>query len=204
MTLYVLDLIGVVVFAVTGALASARRGLDVFGLVVVAVVTAIGGGTLRDLLLGATPVFWVRQPSYLIAAAVAGLGVCALGPWLARVDRLLVVLDACGLALFTAIGTRTALAAGVSPIVAPVMGMITGVAGGLMRDLLCGRTPLVLRREVYATASLAGAVVCVAASRSFHGPSAMALAALVVLVTRLLAIFTGLSLPRPWIVPAPR
>jgi uncharacterized membrane protein YeiH len=149
------------VFAASGALLAGRKRLDLFGVVVIALVTAVGGGTLRDLLLGATPVFWVRDPTYV---AVAILGVVAvlvgtrrLGP---RRGPLLVA-DACGLALFSVLGAREALHIDASPMIALVMGVITGVAGGLMRDVLCGEIPLILRREVYATAALAAAGVFV-------------------------------------------
>ena len=159
--MYYLDILGTTIFAVTGSLAAGRKHLDVFGVVVLSLATALGGGTLRDVALGSLPVFWVADPLYIIAAGVASLATFAV----ARVHRLpeglLRVADALGLAVFTVIGAERALAAGAPYLVAVLMGMVTGVAGGMIRDLLSGEVPLILRREIYATASLCGAAVVV-------------------------------------------
>jgi len=194
--LYALDLFGVVVFAVTGALAAGRKRMDLFGVVVLALATALGGGTVRDLVLGLRPVFWVADPLYVVVgtgAAVATFVVARLRP---LGGRLLLVADAFGLAVFTVIGAGRAASAGTSAVIAVLMGVATAVAGGMIRDLLAGEVPLVLRREIYATASLAGAVVFVAMDRAWPGAWFDAAAGVgATLAIRLAAIRYGLSLP---------
>jgi uncharacterized membrane protein YeiH len=191
-----LDLLGVVTFAVTGALAAMRRRMDVFGVVVVATVTALGGGTLRDLLLGNSPVFWVEQVEYLLLAAIVGGLTCVVARWFEQRGLALLVFDAIGLATFTVIGVTVAAGAGASPVAAAVMGMITGVVGGVIRDVLCNEVPLILRSEIYAIASLIGAGAFILATKLgatevWAVPGAM----LVTLIIRLIAIVGGLSLP---------
>jgi uncharacterized membrane protein YeiH len=155
--LYVLDLLGVAVFAASGALAAGRKRLDLLGVLVIATVTAIGGGTTRDLLLDRHPVFWIQDPTYLLVIVVA----CALTLLYVRFRKRphtsLLVADALGLALFTISGAQVAESQGVSAPIAVVMGMITGSVGGLLRDVLSAEVPLLLRQtELYATAAIAG------------------------------------------------
>jgi uncharacterized membrane protein YeiH len=194
--IYVLDLFGTGVFAVTGALAAVRKRMDIFGVAVVAMVTAIGGGTLRDLMLGRVPVFWVRDSWYIVVILAATVGTFAWA-WVVRhyVAHLLVA-DALGLAVFTVIGSKAALAEHASALVAIMMGVMTGAVGGIFRDVLCNEVPLILRKEIYATASLAGAIIYVAGARwemnqNLIVPPAMA----VVFLTRLAAMKWQLSLP---------
>jgi uncharacterized membrane protein YeiH len=156
MTLYLLDLLGVAVFAVSGALAAGRARLDLFGVVVIAAITAIGGGTLRDLLLNRHPIFWIRDPVYLAITAVAALGTVAYVNVYPPPKHALTVADALGLALFAIAGAQIAETAGLSPIIVVLMGTITGVAGGVLRDLLTAQVPLILRADIYATAAIAG------------------------------------------------
>ncbi|HMO51951.1 MAG TPA: trimeric intracellular cation channel family protein [Kiritimatiellia bacterium] len=156
--LYVFSLMGVAVFAVSGALAAGRKKLDVFGVVVVAVVTALGGGTLRDLLLDRNPIFWIGDTHYLLVASATGLLTVLYVRHHPLPYRMLLYADGLGLAFFTISGTRIAEASGVSPGVCMLMGCMTGVVGGIVRDVLTAEVPLLLRdREIYATASLAGA-----------------------------------------------
>jgi len=159
----ILDLCGIFAFAMTGALVASRKQMDVFGFILLATVTGVGGGTVRDMLLGATPVFWVREPQYVIICAA----VAVLTFFTAHIPesryRLLLWLDAMGLALFAVIGAESGLAAGVSPVVAVMMGVITASFGGIIRDVLGGESPLVLRREIYVTAAIVAAGVFVAA-----------------------------------------
>ena len=194
--IYWLDLFGTAVFAVSGALAAGRKDLDLFGVLVLAAVTAIGGGTVRDLTLGAAPVFWVADPVYLWVAAGAGL----VTVYLARHDFLhrgfLAIADALGLATFSVIGAERALSHGTGPGIAVLMGVLTGVVGGMLRDVLSGEIPLVLRREIYATAALLGAVVMVALSAVLPGTAIPAWTGLTAaLALRLAAIRWNLSLP---------
>ncbi|MCL5104320.1 MAG: trimeric intracellular cation channel family protein [Armatimonadetes bacterium] len=195
--IYLLDLLGVAIFAVTGALAAGRKRMDIFGIVVVAIVTALGGGTLRDIILGSRNVLWVCNPTYVIVAAAAALATFVYPRFIKYSQLVLLVFDAFGLAVFTVIGCQKALEANVSSyIIAVLMGVMTGVAGGIGRDVLCGEIPLILRREVYATASLVGGVLFVGMSRlGVNKACTTVVAASMVLVVRLAAIRFGLSLP---------
>jgi uncharacterized membrane protein YeiH len=161
MALYLLDLFGVAVFAVSGALTAGRKSMDLFGVIVVAVITAIGGGTVRDILLDERPIFWMDDPTYIVVILAATGTTILYGRFLRPPRISLLVADAFGLAVFTFIGAQTAYEAGAPYLIVVVMGALTGSAGGIMRDVLCAEVPLILRREIYATASVAGAVVFV-------------------------------------------
>ena len=160
--LFWLDIFGIVVFAISGALMAGRYKLDPFGVVVLSAVTAIGGGTIRDVILQ-TPVFWVVKPYYLIVILITALLTILLirQPKLIP-KRFLLIADAFGLALFAVVGTEKAISLGAPPLVAVVMGTITGVAGGMIRDVLCNVIPMILRQEIYATAAIFGGVIYVA------------------------------------------
>lgn len=190
-----LNLLGVAVFAVAGALAAVRRGLDVFGVGMIAIVTAIGGGTLRDLLLGVAPVGWVREPDALLVASAAGLVTFFWVRHRPMPERLLNLADAAGLALFTGLGCAKAQASGAHPLVVPVMGMLTGAAGGVLRDVLCAEVPLIFRREVYATAAILGGCAYVVLFGIAGADAALLAAVALTLVVRLAAIRWHLNLP---------
>lgn len=162
MLLYLLDLLGVAVFAISGALAAGRKRLDLLGVLVLASVTAIGGGTIRDVLLDRHPLPWLADPAYLTVIAVSALGTV----WMVRRRRTrppetaLLVADALGLALFSVAGAQIAERAGISAVGGIVLGTITGSAGGAVRDVLSAEIPLVLRRgNLYASAAIAGTAV---------------------------------------------
>ncbi len=194
--LYSLDLVGVVVFAVSGALEAARKQLDIVGFLFVAAVTGIGGGTLRDLLLDRGPVFWVHEPLYLWLTSVAALVTFVVAPHIARRATLLLWADAVGMAVFAVIGARTALDAGAGPAVAVLMGTMTATFGGLIRDVVCTETPLLLKREVYATAAAAGAATLVAGDWLHLAQAPAALAGIAVAFgIRGIALAYRLSLP---------
>ncbi len=194
---YALELLGVAVFAVSGVLAAGRKGLDALGVAVIAIVTAIGGGTLRDLLLGRQPIFWIADTTYLwviLAATVVTIGYVRL--WIAT-RRALLVADALGLAFFTIAGVQIAQQAGVSDLIAILMGAITGVAGGVCRDVLSAEIPLVMRPgRLYATAAIVGAAVYVLLVGWGTAPDAAALAGMGGTAgLRLAAILWRLELP---------
>lgn len=158
MLLHIIDLTGVAVFAISGALAAGRKRLDLLGVVVVATVTAIGGGTVRDLLLARHPVFWVADSSYLVVITAAALLTVAYVRWRSPPDWSLAVADAFGLAFFVISGAGIAQQLGLNPISVVVMGVLTGVAGGVIRDVLTAEIPMVLGHgEIYATAAIQGA-----------------------------------------------
>lgn len=160
------ELAGTVVFAVSGVIAVAERPLDWFGGIVVGVVTALGGGTIRGLIIGVTPVFWIEDQTFLLAAVIGAIAAIPIARLLQDAsatvyDQSLELADAAGLALFSIVGANIALDLGFDGTIAVLAGLITGVGGGVMRDLLAGRTPLVMSGEIYATAALLGSVVFV-------------------------------------------
>lgn len=197
MLLYTLDLLGTGVFAATGAMVAARRNMDIFGALVLAFVTAVGGGTIRDTILGSTPVFWIGDSNYLIMVGLA-TAVTLLGKaWWHKTRHLVMTLDALGLGVFTVIGIEKALAMQVEPMAAVIMGVLTGAGGGMIRDMLAGRVPMVLRHEIYATAVIAGGMLYLLMNHYGLERSVVAVAcAAFVFILRLLAIYCNLSLPK--------
>ncbi len=154
-----LDYAGIAVFAATGALAASRKQLDIIGFVFLAAVTGIGGGTLRDLILGHVPVFWVANPDYIVVTSVVAVIVFFTAHLVESRYRLLLWLDAIGLAAYSVLGAAKGLAATGSPTVAVITGVMTATFGGILRDLLAGEPSVLLRPEIYVTAALAGAAV---------------------------------------------
>lgn len=195
--IYLLDLCAVAVCAITATLEARRRELDLFGVVVIAVISGIGGGTVRDLLLGRLPVYWVHDPIYVVVGMVAGTLTFFLGRRLRLPKNFFLVPDAIGLALFTVIGTSVALQLQAPWLIAALMGVITGVFGGVIRDILCNEVPLIFRTDIYATASLAGALLLIALDRMGigHTPAIM-LAMICTVAIRLAAIRWHIHLPR--------
>lgn len=195
----VLDLLGVAVFAITGALVASRKQMDIVGFALLATVTGIGGGTLRDVVLGQTPVFWVQQPVYVVVCiSVAGIAFFTAHVPESRY-RLLLWLDAVGLATFCVVGADKALVAGAGPFIAVVMGVITATFGGVVRDVLGGEIPVILRKEIYATAALAGAAAFIGGAMAGLPPGTAALAGFVVCLA-----IRGLALQRGWSLPVYR
>ncbi len=194
---FYLDWFGIVVFATTGGLVASRKQMDIVGFILLGTATGIGGGTMRDVLLGHFPVFWISTPAYLIAC----VGVSCAVFFLAHIPQsryaVLLRFDAVGMALFAVIGADRTLAMGADPVVAVAMGVVTATFGGVIRDILGGESPVILRREIYVTAALAGALVFVlmtvlGASRDVGLVSGF----LVAVAIRLGAIQWKWSLPR--------
>jgi uncharacterized membrane protein YeiH len=194
--LLIADLIGVAVFAASGATAAIAKRLDLFGVAFVGFVAALGGGILRDLVIGAVPPLAFADWRYAVTAVVASVAVFWLHPQLNRMRRSVLVLDAAGLGLFTVTGTLKALEAGVPPVGACLIGMLTAIGGGLARDLLTGDIPAVLQRDIYAVAALCGAIlVTVLREFGLDGPLPMAAAAMLITGVRLLALYRRWSAP---------
>jgi uncharacterized membrane protein YeiH len=194
---HIIDLLGVGVFAVSGVLSAGRKSLDWLGVAVIAIVTAIGGGTLRDLLLDRHPIFWIADPSYLLVILGATLLTLVYVRFRVPGRRALLVADAFGLAFFTISGTQIAQQAGLSGVPAVLMGTITGVAGGMLRDVLCAEIPLILRRgQLYASSAIIGATLYLLLERSGAHRDAAALAGMAVIaLVRFAAIAWRLELP---------
>ncbi len=194
-----LDLLGfagVAVFAVSGAISAGRKRLDVLAVVLIAVVTALGGGTLRDVVLGVRPVIWIADTTYLWVAIGAAIATMFWQRRVARLEPALVYADAGGLALFSVLATERALLAGAPPVVAVLMGVVTSITGGILRDLLCGDPPLVMRGEVYATCAVLGSLTYLGL-RALAVPvePSLLIGATVTLTSRIFAMHLRLSLP---------
>jgi uncharacterized membrane protein YeiH len=197
MLLYFIDLFGTAIFAISGVLLAGRLKMDPFGVVVLASVTAIGGGTIRDMALGATPVFWIKDTTYLWVILIT----CLLTMLLVRRPKrvawwILPVCDAIGLAVFVGIGVEKAMNYQDSAMIAVIMGVITGCGGGIIRDVLAREIPMVLRSEVYATACIIGGLFhTTALAMGYDSSSAFLAGVASTLIIRLGAIRWHLSLP---------
>lgn len=196
--LFAVDLGGTAVFAMGGALTAIQAGLDLLGVLVLSFCTALGGGVLRDLLIGAVPPVAIRDWRYpVVAFAVGALTFVFHGPIKAIPLPLVIALDAAGLSLFAVAGAGKALAHRIHPFLAVLMGAVTGAGGGVVRDILLARVPLVLHTDIYATAAMAGAAVLVLARRAGLPTAwAAALGGLACFVLRLVAVHQGWGLPR--------
>jgi uncharacterized membrane protein YeiH len=195
-SLLVADLIGVAVFAASGASAAIAKRFDLFGVAFVGFVAALGGGILRDLVIDAVPPLAFADWRYAITATIASLAVFWFHPLVSRLRRTVLVLDAAGLGLFTVTGTLKALNVGVPPVGACLIGMLTGIGGGLARDLLTGDIPVVLQRDIYAVVALGGAVTVVILERvGAADPVLLAAAAVLMTAVRLIALRRRWSAP---------
>ena len=198
-TLLVLDLIGTFVFALSGGAAGVRERLDLFGVLVLSFAAATSGGIMRDQLIGAVPPAAISDWRYLGVSLLAGLVVFVWFPrseGLQKLRNLVLVFDGAGLAVFAVAGTQKALGYGLNPMMAALLGMLTGIGGGILRDVLTDQVPTVLRSELYAVAALAGAIVVVVGHVLNLPPTAMAIAgAALCFGIRLIAIRRGWRLP---------
>jgi uncharacterized membrane protein YeiH len=194
--LYYLNIFGIVVFALSGALMAGRYRLDPFGVIVLAFVTAVGGGTIRDTILQ-TPIFWVVETHYLyVIIATALLTIVFIRQPKRIPKRFLLIADAFGLALFAVLGTQKSILLGAPLSVAIVMGIITGVAGGMIRDVLCNVIPMILSKEIYALAAmLGGGLFVIFHLQGWPEDEAMIVAITGALLLRLAAIYWRVSLP---------
>jgi uncharacterized membrane protein YeiH len=194
---YYLDLVGIAVFAISGAIAAGRRGLDLIGVVALAAVTAIGGGTIRDVLLDRHPIFWLADPAYLVVITAAALVTVAYTRWRPPPSATLLVADALGLAVFSVAGAQIAEANGLPSVSSVLLGTVTGTAGGVLRDVLSAEVPLLFRGgNLYASAAIAGisAYFLLQAVGVSHLPASYA-GMVVCAALRFSAIWWGLNLP---------
>lgn len=201
---FVFELIGTVAFAISGAITGLKKKMDIFGVVILAVVTAVGGGAIRDIVLGNTPPMTFRNPVYALVAVATGIltfipVVRKLAGKTPKVfDIFLLVTDSVGLGIFTVMGIRTAinLNHGENMFLLVFVGVVTGVGGGLLRDMMAGNTPYIFVKHIYASASLAGAVLCVLLWKPLGATAAMSISAAVIIVIRFLAARFKWSLPK--------
>lgn len=194
---YTLELLGTAAFAVSGALAASRKGMDIFGFCVLALMPAVGGGTIRDIIIDRLPVFWVTDNRYVAVAIIAAL-VIFFAPHRKPGGRrrLLVWADAMGLALFATLGTKISLQYDTGALVAVMLGVTTAVTGGMIRDVICNEIPLILSREIYATAAFAASLAYVLADHLELGDNlTLSIGVATGLAVRGLAILYNWSLP---------
>ena len=201
---FVFEIIGTVAFAISGAITGLKKKMDVFGVVILALVTAVGGGAIRDIVLGNTPPMTFRSPVYALVAIATGILVFI--PAIRRLpgknpklfDIFLLVTDSVGLGIFTVMGIRTAINAGQKEnlFLLVFVGVVPGVGGGLLRDMMAGNTPYIFVKHIYASASLVGAVICVGMWNLTGETAAMVVSAAVIITIRFLAAHFKWSLPK--------
>jgi uncharacterized membrane protein YeiH len=196
MLLHYLFIMGICVEAITGALAAGRKKMDFFGVMLIACIAALGGGTVRDALFNTYPLTWVLHPEYLLYTSLCAFLTIFIAHSLIKIMKIFLILDALGLSTFVIIGTLKALNHGLSPSIAIISGMVTGICGGMLRDILCNDIPLVLRKELYAVIALLGALLFIILSQLHFPQNINILVTLFsIFITRLLAIFFHIEIP---------
>ena len=192
----VIDILGTVAFAISGVLVAMEKKLDLFGVVIIAFVTAVGGGTLRDFLIGNTPVGWMTTPVYLITITATVIAAIIFVNQLRYFRKSLFLFDTIGLGLYTMAGVEKGINAGLSPVICIILGTITASFGGVIRDILCNEIPVIFRKEVYATICILGGIFYfVIIQFPVATTVAYAAAILSIIVMRLLAVKFKISLP---------
>jgi len=196
MFIQVIDILGTIAFAISGVLVAMSKRMDPFGVFIIAFVTAVGGGTLRDLLIGSTPVFWMTDMTFIYVIAAAALVAVIFRNQLKHLRRSLFLFDTIGIGLYTIIGIEKGLNIGLNPIICIALGTITACFGGVIRDILCNEIPVIFRKEIYATACIFGGVTYFVLREFIGDENLIFVIALTVVITiRLLAVIFKISLP---------
>lgn len=191
----VLDIIGTVAFAISGVLTALNRRMDPFGILIVASAAAIGGGTLRDLLIG-VPIAWMQDLTYIYVILATTILTVPFRKRIRYIRRSLFLFDTIGLALYTVVGVEKGIEAGFSPVICIVLGTMTASFGGVIRDILSNKIPIIFRKEIYATASiLGGAAYFIMTKTPLSNGVIVILSMVIIMIIRLLAIYFNLSLP---------
>ena len=194
--IYELDLEGTFVFAISGTLTAANKKFDLFGALVIAFVTALGGGTIRDVLIGSQPVSWMLDLNYLAVIGIAVIASLLFKKYIQKLRRTMFLFDAIGLGLFTILGLQKTLDLSIAPIIALMMGTVSAVFGGVLRDILCGEVPLIFRKEIYATACIAGGALFLLLTRlSVNYDISVWSTVTFIIVLRILAVKRKWALP---------
>lgn len=192
----ILDLLGTVAFAISGALAAMNRKMDLFGIFIIAFVTAIGGGTVRDILIGNTPVTWMDHTIYIYVIGIATIMAIIFRKKIDHLKKSLFLFDTIGLGIFTIIGVETGIQNNLDPIISIALGVMTGTFGGVIRDILCNEIPVIFRKEIYATASLIGGLVFIILNElGVEREIIYIVTSLIVISIRLVVVKFKISLP---------
>lgn len=195
--IYWMDILGVLVFAISGTMIGIERQLDIFGASVIAFATAIGGGTLRDILIGSTPVGWMKNPAYIYVIILGIFLALLFKKEFSKLSKTIFLFDTIGLGLYSIIGLKKALLFGMSPMVAVIMGTVSAVFGGVLRDILTNRVPLIFRKEIYAILCIIGGIVFLVLGKfSDHDIINTYLAMGLVIFLRILVVVKKWSLPK--------
>ncbi|WP_456376203.1 trimeric intracellular cation channel family protein [Lutibacter sp.] len=194
--LYFLDLLGTTAFAISGALVAMNKRFDPFGVFIIAFVTAVGGGTLRDILIGRQPVIWMQNPDYIYAIITAVIIAIIFRKNLKYLSKSLFLFDTIGLGIFTIIGTEIGLKANFHPLISIALGTMSASFGGVIRDILCNKIPVIFRKEIYAIACVFGAITFIILNKFNFDSSVIYIStSLIVIIIRLIAVKFHLSLP---------
>jgi len=192
----ILDLLGTVAFAISGALAAMNRRMDLFGIFIIAFVTAIGGGTVRDILIGNTPVTWMENTIYIYVIGIATIMAIIFRKKIDHLKKSLFLFDSIGLGIFTIIGVETGIQNDLNPIISIALGAMTGTFGGVIRDILCNEIPVIFRKEIYATASLTGGLAFIILNDlEVNREVIYIVTSLTVIIIRLVVVKYKISLP---------
>jgi uncharacterized membrane protein YeiH len=195
----ILDIIGTLVFAISGALTGWHKKLDIFGVFIIAFVTALGGGTLRDVLIGKTPVGWMEDLTYVYIIVLGFFATIAFKAKLEKLRISLFLFDTIGLGIFTIIGIEKGIAIGLHPIICIALGTMTASFGGVIRDILCNEIPIIFRKEIYATISISGGVLFFVLNEFQLNTNVLyVVTSLFMIVFRLLAVKNKWYLPSPY------
>ena len=193
---FIIDILGTIAFAISGVLVAMDKKLDLFGVFIIAFVTAVGGGTLRDILIGNTPVAWMREYTYVLIIFITVVFAILFVNQLKYLRRTLLLFDTIGIGLFTMVGIEKGLTAGVSPVMCIALGTITACFGGVIRDILCNEIPVIFRKEIYATACILGGLsYFMLVLLPIYTTYAYIGAICIIIITRLLAVKFKISLP---------
>jgi len=196
----ILDYLGTFVFAISGALAAMNKRFDPFGVVILALVTAVGGGTLRDVMIGRTPVGWMQDINYALIIFAGAIVAMSCRPYLVYFRKTMFLFDAMGLGLFTIIGVELGLLAGLHPIICVLLGTLSAAFGGVIRDVLCNQVPLIFEKEIYASLSILGGIIFLFLNKTNLTVDTMyIITSLLVIVLRVLAVRFEWVLPK-WYV----
>lgn len=192
----IIDILGTISFAISGALTAMRKKLDVFGILIIALVTSVGGGTLRDILIGKTPVSWMLNMTFVYVIISATVVAILFRSYLKYVRRSLFLFDTIGIALYTIAGVQIATVAGLHPVVCVILGTISACFGGVLRDILCNEIPVIFHKEIYATVCLLGGSIYLGLSEAgMMQAYAMIISGAVIIFIRTLAVIQQWSLP---------